>query len=269
MKSVARRLAHCILAGTLLGVAPAAFADNDPSGAGELIAQVVAARQTIGYKVRARLVRTTSGSGQRDVRQLLIKGRRKGDDSKVLYSILWPASSLGETVVIEKTAGQNSHAWRFVPPDRMATLTPEEVSGPFFGSDLSVEDLAEEFWHWPTQEIVGEDTVSHHRCKILESRPSAGTATSYSLVRTWIAPDISLPLRVEKFGPDGRLIKRITAEKITRRKNNYWTAANVIVEPADGRTRTVLEGSHADRDIEIPDEDFTVEQIKAGLHPQP
>jgi hypothetical protein len=269
MKRGCRRLVQLVLAGTALAVAPAAFADSASLSAGELIAQVVAARQTIGYRVRARLVRTTSGSQQRDVKQLLIKGRRKGDDSKVLYTILWPASLLGQTVVIEKTAGQTGRVWSFVPPDRTATLTPEDISGPFFGSDLSIEDLAEEFWHWPTQKIVGEEAVGQRRCEILESRPSADAATSYSLVRSWIAPDISLPLRVEKYGLDGKLMKRITAEKIAKRKNNFWTAANVIVEPADGRTRTVLEGTHADRDIEIPDEDFTIEQIKASLHPKP
>jgi len=230
---------------------------------------VVAARQTSGYRVRARLVRTTSGSEQRDVTQLLIKGRRKGDDSKVLYQILWPAPLRGQTVVIEKTAGRNVRTWMFTPPDQVVTLTPERMSSPFFGSDLTIEDLAEEFWHWPTQEIVGEDTVGQRRCKILESRPSADTATSYSMVRTWIAPEIALPLLIEEFGKDGNLIKHITAGRITERRNDYWTAANVIIEPADGRTRTVLEGSHADRDIEIPDEDFTVEQIKAALRPKP
>jgi len=87
-------------------------------------------------------------------------------------------------------------------------------------------------------------------------------------VRTWIAPDIALPLRVEKFGPDGRLIKRITAERIMKRKDKSWAAANLIIEPADGRTRTVLEGSRATLDLEIPEADFTVEKIKASLQPK-
>jgi hypothetical protein len=269
MKPAGRNLVRPILVGVALWMAPAGFAGRDPSDAGDLIARVVAARQTIGYRVRARLVRTTAGSGQRDVKQLLIKGRRKGDDNKVLYQILWPSPLLGQTLVIEQTAGRDALAWLFTPPDHVSDLTPARTGDPFFGSDLTVEDLAEEFWHWPTQEIVGEDTVGQHRCRILESRPSADAATRYSRVRTWIAPEIALPLRVEKFGKDGRLIRRITAEKITKRKNNYWTAANVIVEPADGRTRTVLEGSHADRDIEISDEDFTVEKIKASLPSKP
>jgi hypothetical protein len=269
MKPAFTLFARHLLVGIALWNAPPAFAGSDTPNAEELIAKVVEARKTIGYRVRARLVRTTPGSEHRDIKQLLIKGRRDGGASKVLYQVLWPKPSMGETLVIEKTADQNIRSWVFTPPDRVTILTQERIGGPFFESDLTIEDMAEEFWHWPTQEIIGEETFGQHRCRILESRPSAGTATSYSLVRTWIAPDIALPLRIEKFGKDGQLIKRITAEKITKQKNNRWTAATVVVEPADGRTRTALEGRHADRDIEIPDEDFTIEKIKAALRPKP
>jgi hypothetical protein len=266
MISARRHLARLILTAAAFCAAGAASANSEPPGADALIAQVMAARRTTGYRVRARLIRTTSGSEQRDVKQLLIKGRQEGDNSKALYQILWPASLQGQTVVIEKTAGQNARAWMLTPPDRVATLAPNGPGGMFFGSDLTLEDVEEEYWHWPDQRIVGEETVGQRRCKILESRPPNGTASAYAVIRTWIAADISLPLRVEKFGRDGRLIKRISADKVARRKDNSWTAADVIVEPADGRTRTVLEGTRAERDIDVPDKDFTVEQIEALLH---
>lgn len=269
MKPVLGSWARQLLAGVAIWSTLSAFAKNDPSTAGELIAKVVAARQTTGYRVRARLVRTTAGTAQRDIRQLLIKGRRDGETSRVLYQILWPVALAGQTLVIEKNAGRTTRVWLFTPPNKTVDLTQEQAGVPFFGSDLTVEDLAEEFWSWPTQEIVGEETVGQHRCEILESHPSAGTTTSYSHVRTWIAPDLSLPLRIEKFGQDGQLSKRITAERVTKQKNDHWTAANFVVEPVDGRTRTALEGSHADRDLEIPVEDFTVEKIKEALRAKP
>ena len=269
MKPALGSWARQLLAGVAIWGALPAIAGNDTSTAGELIAEVVGARQTTGYRVRARLVRTTAGTAQRDIRQLLIKGRRDGEASRVLYQILWPVALAGQTLVIEKNAGQTTRVWLFTPPNETVDLTQKQAGVPFFGSDLSVEDLAEEFWSWPTQEIVGEETVGQHRCRILESRPGAGTTTSYSHVKTWIAPDLSLPLRIEKFGQDGQLSKRITAERITKQKNDHWTAANFVVEPADGRTRTALEGSHADRDLEIPVGDFTVERIKEALRAKP
>ena len=268
MTPAGRPWARPVLAAFALAALHPACSGGDVPAAGDLVAKVEAARRTSGYRVRARLVRTTAGSDQRDVTQLLIEGRRSGDDRKALYQVLWPKPLLGRTLVIEQPAGQAVRVWTFTPPDQVATLTPADATQPFLGSDLTIEDLAEDFWHWPTQEIVGEETVGQHRCQIIESRPSAETATSYSRVRTWIAPDIALPLRVEKFGPDGRLIKRITAERIMKRKDKSWAAANLIIEPADGRTRTVLEGSRATLDLEIPEADFTVEKIKASLQPK-
>jgi len=269
MKRVIELLARRLLIGAALWNALPAFAGSDAPNAGELITRVIEARQTAGYRVRARLVRTATGSDHRDIKQLLVKGRRDGEASKVLYQILWPRRSMGQTLVIEKSAGQSARSWIFTPPEQVTTLTQEHSGDPFFGSDLTIEDMAEEFWLWPAQEIAGEGTVDRRRCRILESRPSASTPTSYSLVRTWIAPDIALPLRIEKYGHEGQLIKRITMENIAKLKNHRWTAINVLVEPADGQTRTELEGSNADRDIDVPAEDFTVEKIKAALRPKP
>ncbi len=268
MNAAGIRVARHLLAGIALCTVAPAFAAGGPS-AQELIAKVVEARRTTGYRVRARLERSTAGSEHREVTQLLIKGRRDGGVSKVLYQVLWPKRSQGETLVIEKTAGRETRCWVFTPPDSVTVLTPAHLADPFFGSDLTIEDVAEEFWEWSTQEIVREETLGQDRCAVLESRPAAGTATSYALVRTWIAPDIALPLRIEKFGHDGRLIKRLTAERIMRPDRNHWTAGTVNVEPADGRTSTTLEGTRADRDIKIPDEEFTVEGIRAALRPKP
>jgi hypothetical protein len=110
MKPALTRAARHLLVGIALWQAAPAFAGGDPPDAGELIAKVIEARQTTGYRVRARLVCTTSGAERRDVTQLLIKGRRDGEASKVLYQILWPKRLIGETLVIERTADRNTES---------------------------------------------------------------------------------------------------------------------------------------------------------------
>lgn len=235
----------------------------------QLVAKVVDARKTSGFRIRAKLIRTTPGSEIRDARQLLIKGRRDGEATKVLYQILWPTSVMGQTLVIEQSAQHKTTGFLFEPPDKVTPLTPQLMAQPFFGSDLAIEDLAEDFWHWPQQKLVGDETVGGHPCKIIEARPPTGVPSGVALVKTWIAPEIALPLRVEKFDHNGRLLKRITADKIIKQSGNRWTATTLIVEPAGSPSRTVLEGSRSDRDLDIPAEDFTLEKIKAGIRPSP
>ena len=226
----------------------------------ELVAKVVEANRTSGFRIRAKLVVTTANPEHRDVKQLLIKSRTEGKTTTMLYQVLWPAESKGQALLIERKGGSVS-GFLFEPPGTVKRLSATLLAQPFFGSDLAIEDLAEDFWDWPSQKIVGEETIDKRLCTIVESRPSADAASSYSVVKTWIAPDLALPLRVDKYGKNRRLIRRITADRIVK-VNDRWTAANIIVDPDGGNSRTVLEGSKSERDLDLPAAEFTLEAIK-------
>jgi hypothetical protein len=235
-----------------------ALAEN--SSAHQLIAKVVEANRTTGFRARAKLVVTTADPGHREVKQLLIKGRTDGKTTTMLYQVLWPAESKGQALLIERR-GDSVSGFLFEPPGTVRKLSATLLTQPFFGSDLAVEDLAEDFWDWPSQKIVGEETIDKRLCTIVESQPPADAATSYSVVKTWIAPELALPLRCEKYGKNRRLLKRITADRIVK-VQNHWAAADIIVDPDGGNSRTVLEGSKSERDLDLPAAEFTLEAIK-------
>ena len=250
-----------LLAVFSLGLAAAAEVPT----AEELISKVEAAQRTSGFRTRAKLVRTTPGSKAQEVMQLVIKGRREGETTRVLYQILWPKQRMGQALVVETSADGSVGGFLFEPPDRKIPLTPKVMARPLFGTDVTVEDVAEAYWRWPNQKLVGEETVSARPCRILESRPRPGTVTAYSLVKTWIAPDIALPMVVEKFGKDGALLKRFVAAKVVKQSPASWAAAILVVDSAGGRGRTTLEGTRSDRDMDIPAEQFTLEALEKVL----
>lgn len=227
----------------------------------DLIEKVEQARRTSGFRIRARLIRTTTDSKKPEIQQLLIKGRRQGETTQVLYQVLWPKAAAGRALLVETSADGKIGGFLFDPPAAPVPLTPTTMTRPLFGSDLTVEDVAEAFWRWPSQVLAGEATVSGRLCQILESRPGGGEEGDTSLVKSWIAPDIALPLRIEKFGRDGRLARSFVTAKIVKQSAGHWAAAILVVQTADGHSRTVLEGSRSDRDIEIPAEQFTVQAI--------
>lgn len=240
----------------------------------QLIAKVEAAQKTSGFRTRAKLTKSTPDSKTQEVMQLVIKCRRQGEATRMLYQILWPKQAMGQALVVETSADGAVSGFFFEPPDRQIPLTPKLMAQPLFGTDVTVEDVAEAYWHWPNQKLVGEEKVAARACKILESRPGPGTATSYTLVKSWIAPDIALPIMVEKFGKDGVLLKRFVAAKVVKQSPGSWAAAIMVVDSAGGRGRTTLEGTKSDRDIDIPAEQFTLEALKQVLaqpqaHPRP
>ena len=235
-------------------------APAENSNARQLVAKVVEANKTTGFRVRAKLVVTTANPEHREVKQLLIKRRTDGKTTTTLYQILWPAESKGQALLIERR-GDSVSGFLFEPPGTVKKLSGSLLSQPFFGSDLAIEDLAEDFWDWPSQKIVGDETIDKKLCTIVESRPPADAASSYLVVKTWIAPELALPLRVEKYGKNRRLVRRITADRIVK-VNARWTAANIIIDPDGGNSRTVLEGSKSERDLDLPAAEFTLEAIK-------
>ena len=137
-----------------LAGSPMFSASPDASNARQLIARVLESSRTSGVRIRSKLVVTAPNSEKRDVKQLLIKGRNDGRTHTTLYQIFWPAELKGQSLLVEKT-GHSVSGFLFEPPGTVKKLSAASMTQPFFGSDLSIEDLAEDFWDWPSQKIVG------------------------------------------------------------------------------------------------------------------
>ena len=68
------------------------------------------------------------------------------------------------------------------------------------------------------------------------------------MVRTWVAPDLALGLRIQVWGRPGGLAKTIGFYRILK-FGDRWVAGIVTVEPTDRMSRTVLEGVKGERDV--------------------
>jgi hypothetical protein len=233
---------------------------SDPV-AGELVRKVVDARKSASVTIRGRLVVADSSTDRRSSVQFRMRGRRDGELGRRLYQVLWPASRFGQALYFERTDGGAVSGFLFEPPDRVTPLTPELLAGPFLDSDLSIDDLAEDFLQWPAQTIGGEETVNGEPCTIVESRPPADRPGGCSLIRSWISPDKLLPLRIEKFDREGSLAKRFVFRKLVQR-DQIWTPAITVVQTPGSTRETTLEISRGDRDVDLPLEEFSLENIK-------
>src|SRR5271165_5228582 len=101
--------------------------------------------------------------------QLQIKQRRTGTTTDLVYQVLWPKERNGEGVLLHKADGNPPSGSLYVPPDKPRPLNASQMSGALFGSDLSYEDVIENFFGWPNQTIVGSEVLNGANCLILES----------------------------------------------------------------------------------------------------
>lgn len=233
----------------------------------DLIARVLDARKIHGLSGRVRLLRFDSRTGSTDVQRLVMKLRREGEATRILYRVVAPRKASGRALVLDLVARERATGLLFEGPDRVVALSGSGLEIPFFGSDLKVSDLTDEFLSWPYQKAVGEERLLRRLCTIVESRRDEGAATA--TVKSWLSPALALPLRVERFDPEGRLLRRLTVDRVAHLGEKRWIAASVTVVPAGGATRTTLEGTHGGGEAEIPAAEVDVETIRRSLRAPP
>ena len=224
--------------------------------ASDLASRLSALRQNGVSYVRVRMeIRRAA----KETLQLQIKERRTTNSSEVVYQVLYPKERKGESVLLRKVGNRRADGSVFVPPD---TLRPiDDLKESLLGSDLSYEDVIDNFFAWDQQALVGTEKVDGVNCMILESKPGKGEHSIYGSVRSWIDARRLVPLRVEKYTSSGQLLRRIDTIDVVD-DAGHQIPATLVVSGARGDSSTRLAGSRIRHDVTYADRDFTVEGLK-------
>ena len=221
-------------------------AQEEASGA-ELAAKMSALRQAGNTYVRYK-IDTAGGTIQ-------LEGKERDGSSEVTYRVLWPKDRKGEAILLRRGGGT-----KFTPPDK---LQPTSGGDAFFGSALANADLVENFFAWPNQKLLGNETIDRVNCVILESRPGKG-GSIYGSVKSWIDAKRHVPMRVEKYSSSGNLVRRIDTTKVVTDDRRRAIPANLTVRGPNGTSE--VDGSKIKHGVKFSDADFTPEGLKAGAN---
>lgn len=255
-------LVSVLAGGWLTAQASVPSDDRDAERRGaQLAARLLRYEDTSGFRVRASLQVASPDASEPKTANLRVLGRREGRSSKTLYQIIWPRPARGYALCVERSnQAVEAGGFLFEPPDRVTPITGPVRLRTFFDSDLLIDDLIEDFWRWPLQRMAGEERVEGHATTILESRPPAGSASPYALVRSWIAR--TRPVRIEKFNRNGQLARRLTYVGSTRGGASGRTPARLVVEVPGATRTTTIEFFTSERDILVSAEEFAVERLE-------
>jgi hypothetical protein len=248
--------------GLTLAFSSRAAESPSPMTANDLASRLSALRQDGASYVRLRM---EIKGATNETLQLQIKERRTKNSSEVVYQVLYPKERKGESVLLRKIGNHPASGSVFVPPN---TLRPiDDLKEPLFGSDLSYEDVVENFFAWDQQAIVGTEKVDGVNCPILESKPGEGQRSIYGSVRSWIDVRRLVPLRVEKYASSGQLLRRIDTTRVVA-DAGHQIPANLAVGGARPDSSTLLDGSRISHNVTYTDRDFTIEGLKEIVTPQ-
>ena len=242
--------------GLTLVVSSRAAESPSPPTATDLASRLSALRQDGASYVRLRM---DIKGATKETLQLQIKERRTKDSSEVVYQVLYPKERKGESVLLRKIGDRPASGSVFVPPNTVRPI--DDLKEPLLGSDLSYEDVVEDFFAWEQQAIVGTEKVAGVNCQILESKPSKGGRSIYGSVRSWIDVRRLVPLRVEKYASSGQLLRRIDTTRVVA-DAGYHIPADLTVVGARPDSSTLLDGSRIRHNVTYTDRDFTIEGLK-------
>jgi outer membrane lipoprotein-sorting protein len=251
MRVMDRRL----LAVALFALMAALGRAEAPPNAADLAAKLAAAVQDGDSVARAKFKFTPAGGAAPVQLQVQIKARRTKSAAAVSYQVLWPPERKGETVVLRQSPGGAIEGVAFTPPDTRRKLGRAQASDPLLGSDLALQDVVENFFLWPGQTLAGTEKIGAAECLILDSKPSSGDPTPYGRVRSWVDPRKMLPLRVEKYDRNGKLLRRIETTLTARDDLGRPVPASMTVAGPGGGT-TEIDGSNIRHDVALKDTDF-------------
>ena len=255
---------HLAVAAVSLALAFSSHAAEpaSPLTAGELAARLSTLRQNGASYVR---VKMDINGAKKEALQLQIKERRSKNATDVVYQVLWPKERKGESVLLRKSGTRTASGSVFMPPNTLRTI--DDLKGPLLGSDLSYEDVVEDFFAWERQAIVGTEAVGGVSCQLLESKPGKGERSSYGSVKSWIDTRRMVPLRVEKYSGSGQLIRRIDTTRVVSDAGHH-IPANLTVSGARQGSSTELDGTRIKHDVAFTDRDFTTDGIKEVVTPR-
>jgi hypothetical protein len=243
-------------------------ADAEPAtiSAKDLAASLSALQDGASY-VRLRLQVKQPIDTTKIALQLQIKERRTTTAADVVYQVLWPKERKGEAVLLHKADGSPPTGSLFIPPDKPHPLKASQMTEALFGSDLSYQDVIENFFGWENQTIVGAEVLNGVSCLILESTPDKRDPSSYARVRSWIDSRRRVPLRVEKYLPSGQLARRIDTTRVATDDKGRSIPADLTVRGPREDSVTDLDGSRIRHDVAFTDREFTPEGLTEVLAP--
>jgi len=260
MNPTLRFLRHAVLGSALL-VAVAKAQEAAPS-ARELAAQLSNIIQDGSSVLRLKMEIGKPGGGGKTVLQIQVKSQRTRSSTDLVYQVMWPKDRKGESFLLHKSGGRAPGGTLFTPPDSMVPLTAAKMKDGIFGSDLSYDDLAENFFSWGNQAIVGTEAVNRVPCQILESKPGKGDGTGYAKVRSWIDTKRMVTLRVEKYTDSGKLAKRIDTTRVSKDDTGRSIGSSFSLQRSGRDSVTEIEGSNSKHGVTFPATDFTPDALR-------
>jgi hypothetical protein len=229
---------------------------------GEEIARRVHDRNVGSDSVAEAEMILVSKSGHERVRTLRAYTKTDGPVRKAIIRFLSPADIEGTGFLVLEREGAETEQFLYLPALRRARrIVSSQKSRSFVNSDFTYEDMerrpVEDFQHT----LAGEETVEQVPCWVVDSAPKPGVRSQYGRIRSWVAKDLDVPLRIHYFDKKGRPVKTYQVQAL-QQIEGIWTETAVVMHNLEDDHRTIVKTLRIDCNTGLGDSAFTVRALE-------
>jgi len=194
----------------------------------------------------------------RYTRNVRMKSWSLGEDFALIL-ITEPARDKGTSFL-----KRGNEIWNYVPNiERTVKMPPSMMSQSWMGSDFTNDDLVRgvSIVNDYNHTMIGDEIADGHACYVIELIPKPETPVVFEKVIYWVSKQYFLPVRVENYDENNKLITTIHFKEIrSMGGREIPTVMEMIPEDKKGQ-KTVLTTHNADFDIEIREDFFSVQNL--------
>lgn len=205
---------------------------------------------------------TVEKDGKSETKELRIESQRDADsdESKSRMTLLAPAEMAGEAYLFLGNDTREDDVYMFLPAFKQTRkVSGSDKTGSFLGTHLTFSDLETRDLESGEAKRLEDEKIGPHDCYVVEATPAPDDDSAYGRVVTWVRKTDFMPLRIEFYGRDGKLDKRMFSKKISKQgETRYVKTLSIQPEAGGSTTMEILE---VDFDAELPARTFSKDAL--------
>lgn len=176
---------------------------------------------------------------------------------KILARVLAPEDVKDLAVLVwENIWPQLDDIWLYLPALKQTKkIVPENFRNPIFGSEFSFEELTEREPMKDTHQLLKTEKFAGKDAWVIKSISKTPNVDGFSYRLTWVVQEWQMPVKLELYDKNDKLLKRFTADEV-RIIHNIPTRVKSTAENLVTKRKSTFEFIEPQYDTGISDELF-------------
>jgi hypothetical protein len=193
--------------------------------------------------------------------------RRLGSpgDSRTLVVFTAPKEIAGVALLSINQRGATDRQYMYIPAQqRVRSVSPQERTARFIGTDFSFEDIGERVLDDFTYRLLGDtEVVDGHKTYKVEAKPADPSRSQYKYIYYWVGQDAPVILFAEMYDAQGRKVRVLHATQL-KHESGIWGARNTEMTTVADGTKTILRIDEVKFNTKLDEKMFTPEALPAA-----